>query len=69
MAGVTQLLSHQESFHACAQSKDLKLYSCGLGVTIGSKGILGYKQGCDIAGLQALIMGMVSETEHEKSFN
>lgn len=32
-----------------AQSRDLKLSSCGLGVTIGSKGISGYKQGCDIA--------------------
>lgn len=31
-----------------AQSRDLKLSSCGLGVTIGSKGISGYKQGCDI---------------------
>lgn len=32
-----------------AQSKDLKLSSCGLGVTTWSKGIPGYEQGCAIA--------------------
>lgn len=42
--------SHAIYSHATlvAQSKDLKLSSCWLGVMIGSKGISGYKQGCDI---------------------